>query len=189
TVFLCVVDPGVGTEREAITVFTTNYTFIGPNNGVLFPAIVCDGVRSIVELKIPNNASNTFHGRDVFAPAAAWIVSGKNPQYRDFKGSLEELKFKQAENEGEIIRIDHFGNAITTINRWTPASMFHVQIGKHLYDFHLRKTYELGEEVPFLIVGSSGTLEISMKGRSAAKHLNLRAGQKILISPINRSDS
>ncbi|MFX1535312.1 MAG: S-adenosyl-l-methionine hydroxide adenosyltransferase family protein [Promethearchaeota archaeon] len=187
TIFLCVVDPGVGTKREPINIFTTNYSFVGPNNGLLFPAAVHDGIESVMELEVPNEASNTFHGRDVFAPAAAWIASEKITAFKEFKGILKELKFKQAQNEGEIIRIDHFGNVITTIKEFTPALTFEIQIGSQRYTLHLSKTYEQGGDVPFLIVGSSGTLEISIKGKSAVKYLNLRVGQKITLHPLSDS--
>ncbi|MFX0063750.1 MAG: S-adenosyl-l-methionine hydroxide adenosyltransferase family protein [Candidatus Hermodarchaeota archaeon] len=185
TIFLCVVDPGVGTEREPISIFTTNYSFVGPNNGLLFPAATHDGIKSVIELEVPNKASNTFHGRDVFAPAAALIASEKFIVFKEFKGILKKLKFKQAQNEGEIIRIDHFGNAITTIKEFTPAFAFEIQIGSQRYTLHLSKTYEQGGNVPFLIVGSSGTLEISIKGKSAAQYLNLRVGQKITLYPLS----
>ncbi|MFX1250348.1 MAG: S-adenosyl-l-methionine hydroxide adenosyltransferase family protein [Promethearchaeota archaeon] len=185
TIFLCVVDPGVGTKREPISIFTTNYSFVGPNNGLLFPAASHDRIKTVRELEVPNEASSTFHGRDVFAPAAAWIASEKITAFKEFKGILKELKFQHAQNEGEIIRIDHFGNAITTIKEFTPAFAFEIQIGSQRYTLDLNKTYEQGGDVPFLIVGSSGTLEISIKGKSAAQYLNLRVGQKITLNPLS----
>src|SRR5690606_19760071 len=75
---LAVVDPGVGTERQAVAVRTRRYFFVGPDNGLLWPAIADDGgPLEVVALPIPPGASQTFHGRDLFAPAAARLAGGE----------------------------------------------------------------------------------------------------------------
>ena len=78
SIFLCVVDPGVGTERDALVIKTTNYYFIGPDNGLMYPAAISDGIISISRLQISSSASTTFHGRDVFAKAAGKIVANNS---------------------------------------------------------------------------------------------------------------
>ena len=78
TVFVCVVDPGVGTERKALAIKTKNYFFVGPDNGLMYPSVVEDGLELAVEItnrKYTLERSGTFDGRDVFAPAAAHILS------------------------------------------------------------------------------------------------------------------
>lgn len=121
SVFLVVVDPGVGTEREPVAIETKNYFFVGPNNGVLFPAASSDG---IVEVRsIDNEAffvkpvSRSFHGRDIFAPIAAVLALGVPFETTGELMPLNKLKkVKLIEKchrdyvEASVVYIDHFGN-------------------------------------------------------------------------------
>lgn len=128
TVFLCVVDPGVGTARRGLLVQSGGQIFIGPDNG-LFTFILADGSQAW-ELANPDlmlpNPGTTFHGRDIFAPAAAHAARGVpgsafGPRLTDPQ-RLEKpvLHFEEAgEIRGEVLLADHFGNLLTSLGRWS----------------------------------------------------------------------
>ncbi len=123
TVFLCVVDPGVGSDRTPIACRYDKYFFVGPMNGI-FDMVFEQKPKCIDISNHPfklKSLSNTFHGRDIFAPAAAYLDKIKN---LDVLGALIEYKYnlkiskpihKEEHIEGEILFYDHFGNAITNI--------------------------------------------------------------------------
>ena len=128
TVFLVVIDPGVGTERRALAVRTSNYYFVGPDNGVLYPAITEDGV---VEARVISNeavflkpVSKSFHGRDVFGPAAALLALGVplealGPRIEPEKLVRLELRKRCEEEtvEAMVVYVDHFGNAALGLDK------------------------------------------------------------------------
>ena len=96
TIFLCVVDPGVGGKRKAIAARTKNYLFVGPDNGLLYPSLKKDGLKAVVKLST-KGASQTFHGRDVFAKAAAELEKGVKLERLGSRlpaKKLEKLAFK-----------------------------------------------------------------------------------------------
>lgn len=214
SIFLCVVDPGVGTPRSAIAMRSEKYYFIGPDNGLFTYISENIDIPEIVKLEnkkfqLPHQ-SNTFHGRDIFAPAAAHIASGielyqlgsqiSKIQQIDLPRLVHESKNKIS---GEIVHIDRFGNAITSIGKlnWmqdgrfllTPISRRRTAIA-----FDLTKaTYSLQEDVILkfvntyqdipdntcaILLGSNGFLEIAANNTSAAKLANLRIGDRVFIS-------
>src|SRR5687768_13136661 len=121
TVHVAVVDPGVGTARAALAVESDGRWLVGPDNGVLSPALLVAGARAVT-LPIPSTAAPTFHARDVFAPAAADLALGAG---LDWLGSpaLELVVRRTPEPrrrpngsiEGQVITVDRFGNAITNL--------------------------------------------------------------------------
>ncbi len=127
TIHVVVVDPGVGTKRRAIAIRTRNYIFIGPDNGVLMLAAEDDGIVEVREISnkeyMLGSISTTFHGRDIFAPAAAHLSLGKpfedlGPELKvDDLVKLPIEKPKVVDNVlvGHIVYIDSFGNAMTNI--------------------------------------------------------------------------
>jgi S-adenosylmethionine hydrolase len=127
TVHLIVVDPGVGSARRPIALRTPAGTFVGPDNGVFSYVMACEPVEALVELADPRyrlpQVSHTFHGRDVFAPAAAHLAAGVpiadlGPPVPDpvtFPPPL--LKIGPRSLSGEVLHADHFGNVITSIGR------------------------------------------------------------------------
>ena len=125
TVHLTVVDPGVGTERRAIMVQTKLGYFVGPDNGVLMLAAQSQGIERIHEISNPNlmlpQTSSTFHGRDIFAPAAAHLDCGVKPSEfgEEIKNPVSTLFAAVQQNNGvltgEILHIDSFGNIVTNI--------------------------------------------------------------------------
>ena len=129
TIFLCVVDPGVGSERKGLIIHTRNYVFIGPDNGLMYSAAVDDGIFRIFE--IDNNKakvlakgifhrkykiSKTFHGRDIFGLVAASL---ENKYTLDFMGKITDIDVKldlrPVKDKGIIVDIDNYGNIITNI--------------------------------------------------------------------------
>ncbi|NPA70426.1 MAG: SAM-dependent chlorinase/fluorinase [Crenarchaeota archaeon] len=127
TIHVVVVDPGVGTERKPIIVKSRNYYFIGPDNGVLIPAAEDDGIVKVYEIVVEKVAkrriSKTFHGRDIFAPAAALLASGVDveeigrPLDSYDKSIVIERARKISDNtfEAQVVYIDRFGNVYTSI--------------------------------------------------------------------------
>ena len=121
TVHLVVVDPGVGSPRAALAVASDGRYLVGPDNGVLSPALLAAEARAVA-LRVPAGAAPTFHGRDVFAPAAAALAAGAaldtlgtplaEPVVRR---TAEPRRRSDGAIVGEVITIDRFGNAVTNV--------------------------------------------------------------------------
>ncbi|MCM8797370.1 MAG: SAM-dependent chlorinase/fluorinase [Candidatus Omnitrophica bacterium] len=198
TVFLCVVDPGVGSKREAVILKTKDYFFVAPDNGLL--SLVVDEHSPKEIYTITNRRyfieplSCTFHGRDILAPVAAHIASGV-PLHR-FGKRKEALKkialpkvivdHKKQCLQGQIIDIDRFGNCITNLTEKDLAVIKRkVSLKFKGYTVsRIASSYaEAEEDQPLVIVGSRGYLEISVNNGSAAKKFNLRIGTPIKVLP------
>lgn len=181
-VFCCVVDPGVGTERKALAVQTDKYYFVAPDNGLLWETLKERKVVEIRQIPIPENASRTFHGRDVFAKAAANINKGKFDYLGEEITEIEKLELYHSEGEGLIVRIDRFGNIVTNLPK-QDKDEYYVEINdkkgamRYYPNYHSARDNEL-----FLIAGSCNTLEISLKNASAVEKLPARTGNRIKIS-------
>ena len=185
TIFYAVVDPGVGGSRRCIAVKTTNYYFVGPDNGLLFPAANEDGIEAVVKLPILPAASKTFHGRDVFAPAAAKLEKKaaikQLGKVVDAK-SLQQLKFVAENGNGEIVVVEHYGNIVTNISAAAGKTKYRVEIGSYKNNLNYHETYEGAKHGEFFIItGSRNTLEIAVKNGSAAAVVNAKMGDKIVI--------
>jgi S-adenosyl-L-methionine hydrolase (adenosine-forming) len=164
SVFLVVVDPGVGSARRMLALDDGARVFIAPDNGVLH---FIDGVAHAItneSLFLPHG-STTFHGRDRFAPAAAAVAEGMRLTEL---GPRVDDRVMLDYTPGMIVRIDRFGNCITDVA--PPAAALRVR--EHVIAQHATN-YADAPDGPFLIVGSSGTLEISVKNASAAELLQL----------------
>lgn len=188
TIFFAVVDPGVGGRRRAIAVRTKNYLFVGPDNGLMFPAAAADGgVETAVELPIPHNASKTFHGRDVFAPAAAKLEKGiaikKLGKVVD-KKSLQQLRVISGNGEGEVVVVEHYGNIVTSIPATAAVKNKKLTVKACGYKNNLNyhETYEQAKDGElFVITGSRNTLELSVRNGSAAAVVKAKVGDEIII--------
>lgn len=179
--FCCVVDPGVGTERKALGVKTEGYCFVGPDNGLLWETLREQKIIDIREIAVPEGASRTFHGRDVFANAAANTDLGKFETIGEKTEKIEKLEFYKEGREGIVVRIDRFGNIITNIGR-QDKNKYSVVIDDKEYTLRYHPNYHTAKENElFLIEGSNNTLEISLKNGSANDKLHLRTGKKIKI--------
>lgn len=180
--FCCVVDPGVGTERKAIAVKTIDYYFVAPDNGLLWETLQEQTIIDMRDIPIPRDASSTFHGRDVFAGAAARIDSG-NVEFLSGKiEEIERLEFYLVGRVGMVVRIDRFGNVITNLPGQN-KSVYSVRVQQRDIRMNFRTTYNVAEEDElFLIEGSCNTLEISLRNGNANDRLHLKSGAKIEIS-------
>jgi S-adenosylmethionine hydrolase len=183
TIHLVVVDPGVGSSRDAIAVASAGYHLVGPDNGVLSPALLAASAR-VVSLSVSHGASPTFHGRDVFAPAAAALARGegldaigteaKNPIIRR---TPEPTRRADGAIEGEVIFIDRFGNAVTNL---VGARGGTIEVGTLTID--LRRTYaEVEAGRPLALVGSTGLVEIAVRDGDAARALGLKRGSVVAL--------
>jgi S-adenosylmethionine hydrolase len=181
-IFCCVVDPGVGTERKAIGVKTDKYYFVGPDNGLLWETIAGQRIIDMREIEIGEDASMTFHGRDVFAKAAASIELGGFGTIGEKIEEIEKLELYKNGREGIIVRIDRFGNIVTNLGK-LEKDKYTVAIGGKEYAMKFCANYYAAKEGElFLIEGSNNTLEISLKNGSANEELCVKTGGEIKIS-------
>jgi len=186
TVHLVVVDPGVGSSRAAIAVESDHRLLVGPDNGVLSPALVVPDAR-VVELPEPPGASATFHGLDLFAPVAAALAIGTpieqmgTPFGRAIvRRSPEPQRRTDGALVGEIVTIDRFGNAITNLpGPKGPATL--ECAGRHLAVVRTYADVAPGEATA--LVGSGGSIEIAVRDASAADHLGLSRGLTVVLRP------
>jgi S-adenosylmethionine hydrolase len=183
TVFISVIDPGVGTARDAVVVVTKNYIHIGPDNGLIFPAATDDGIERVYRILIDERMSKTFHGRDIFAKAAAYHEVGTlSVMSTEAKPGLDQaLIFRQDGREGEVVRVDKFGNIITNI---PPAAKkdYKITVRNEVRELPFVGTYEYGPETGiFLVTSSYDTLEIAARNRPATDILAIEVGERITI--------
>ncbi|HUT29955.1 MAG TPA: SAM-dependent chlorinase/fluorinase [Sedimentisphaerales bacterium] len=182
SIFCCVVDPGVGADRKAIAAKAGPYYFVGPDNGLLWETVRAEPITEIREIPIPQEASRTFHGRDVFAKAAANIELGGFDNLGTRIDRIAEMELYRQGREGIVVRIDGFANVVTNIDK-LPKAQYSVNIGGKKIPMRFCPSYSSAQaDELFLIEGSSNTLEISIKDGRANDVLHLVAGAKIEIS-------
>ncbi len=197
SVHVVVVDPGVGSERRPIIVETDNYIFVAPDNGVLSLVESHEEkflVRHVTaERYFLQPVSQTFHGRDVFAPVAGWLSKGVvpaefGPEISDYVRLPLRKVERVGENNlrGEVMKIDKFGNLITNIGELDAPALFGQQAGKVSVLVagetiaRICKSYaEGGDDELFAIIGSSGYLEIAARQASAAEKLGAVVGTPV----------
>ena len=185
TIHIAVVDPGVGTARRSLVVESGGQIFTGPDNGLLLPAARSLGRPTAYEITPPHGASSTFHGRDVFAPAAALIASGQPPASLGPRVRPKDLDFGEAKKtasglEATIIYVDRFGNLILNLQRLPPQDMM-------LKGIRLKRvrTYAEGRRIePLITLGSHGFAEIAINRGNAAEAFCLKAGDRIELEEI-----
>jgi S-adenosyl-L-methionine hydrolase (adenosine-forming) len=185
TVHVVVIDPGVGGERAALAVESEGRFLVGPDNGVLSPALLHSGARCVA-LPVPPTASPTFHGRDVFAPAAAELAQGiaLDALGTPFGGPIirrtpEAIRREDGAIAGVVITVDRFGNAVTNLMARRGGS---IVVGRERLP--LSRTYvEVEQGALVALVGSSGLVEIACRNGSAATKLGLERGSPVLLQP------
>jgi len=195
TIHLAVVDPGVGSSRRGIILRTDRYDFVGPDNG-LFSLVTPESVEAF-EIQpsayLPAMVSNTFHGRDIFAPVAAALATGIKPEelgspIGDPKRFPPLAQVTGSKVKSQIIHIDRFGNGVTGIERHHLSSellpsSFELRVGDAV--IHVQKRFYAEAPVisgePFVIWGSLNFLEISVTNGSAAALLKLTCGQEVTL--------
>jgi S-adenosylmethionine hydrolase len=195
TVHLSVVDPGVGTERRAILVQTKLGFFVGPDNGVLILATQNQDIEHIYQLTNPKfmlpKVSCTFHGRDIFAPASAYLDKGVAPQ--EFGKEITDpvmpqfasTKRKNGSIIGEVLHTDDFGNVITNINRaqLPQAKTFKIKLPTLLLELALSTTYARAKtKKAIALIGSHGFLEIALNQANAAEKFNIKVEDEVEVS-------
>jgi S-adenosyl-L-methionine hydrolase (adenosine-forming) len=202
TIHVAVVDPGVGTARRGLAVAAGGRTFVGPDNGLFTPFIEAGGWQAF-ELTAEEfrgaHVSRTFHGRDVFAPAAAHLARGL-PPHRLGPSVTDPVRLtwpgaRIAEGKigGAVLHIDRFGNLVTSIPGEALTSLGPEVIvrvaGRTL---PLVRTYgELKRGNPGALVGSGNRLEIAVNAGSAAKALGAGRGTPVVVSrtsPVGRRE-
>jgi hypothetical protein len=196
TVHLAVVDPEVGTKRRAILIRTKKSFFVGPDNGILILAAQIQGIEHVYQLTNPKfmmpQISCTFHGRDVFAPAAAYLDKGVQPS--EFGTEIKEpvnpeftkVKHANASLMGEVMYIDGFGNIITNISETEIVQNNVDKVNVDLLDVSMEltfaKTYaEANLKGPTALIGSHGFLEMALNQGNAAEKFHVKAGDKIVV--------
>lgn len=187
TIFLVVVDPGVGSERKAIAVHSGDYYFVGPDNGIL--GFLRDF--RAVQLEIPPYSSNTFHGRDVFAPAAAKLDMGV-PLWRLGRGVSEILRYDFRDLSfpedgricGRVIYVDDFGNVISSIDGGFYMGGAVEGENGTVIDTLVRTFSDVERGQPLLYVDSFGFLEIAVREGNASRILGLDRGMEVCIRPV-----
>jgi hypothetical protein len=190
TIFVVVVDPGVGSQRKIICIKTKRYLFLAPDNGIL-SFISDEAIKEIHEVSnkryFMRSISNTFHGRDIFAPVAAYLSKGLKPSMLGRRlDSFKKIRIPSPKIEGKtitgsVILIDKFGNLITNVNKKLLKGTKVIQI-KNRKIKKISNTYAQSEPGSLIaLIGSSGTLEISMVNSNAAKALGVSTGDHIFV--------
>lgn len=198
TVHVAVVDPGVGTQRRPVIVETKEGFFIGPDNGLLVLAAEAQGIEHIFEitsrrLTLPH-VSATFHGRDIFAPAAAHLCNGVPlEEFGPEVSALEKPAFVKVSREqeavvGEVLHVDGFGNVITNFRardvEHLRGSMVQAELPKAKIELKFAKTYaDARQQEPLALIGSHDYLEIALNQGSAAEVFRAKPGDKVKLSP------
>lgn len=206
TIHISVVDPGVGSTRRAILLETGDYFFLAPDNGLLSfvfsevesgkdaPAAQRLSPRGFRVYELTNEryfaaeVSRTFHGRDVFAPVAAHLSNGIEPE--SFGNEIGDFvrfenpqprKISESETEAEIIHIDRFGNLVTNLRAEDLPAKFVLEVNETRIEKHQKFYAEAGKGEIFSIAGSAGFLEIVAFRDSAERLLEAGVQQKILL--------
>lgn len=200
SVHLVVVDPGVGSARRPIVARTAQHTFVAPDNGVL--SIVYEREESVEVRHVTADhyflkpVSNTFHGRDVFAPIAAWLSRGIETSklgetITDYVRFVppKPRRLEDGDVRGAVIKVDKFGNLITNIGAAdvpelfapTPPA-FEMSVNQHKVT-QMYPSYSMGRTGEFFaIAGSSGLIEICQNRASAAKSMGATRGTELKVS-------
>ena len=174
---IAVVDPGVGTARDAVAVEADARWFVGPDNGLMSVVMARARASRCYSLHaLPEPQSASFHGRDVFAPAAAAIARAPGPSFLTAKGKLDVQL--PAEDLAQIIYIDHYGNTMTGVRAGSVMRTMHVRIGTQLVGY-ARVFAEVPPSQCFWYENSIGLLEIAANTASAATMLDLKVGQYV----------
>ena len=198
TIHVVVVDPGVGTDRRPLLVSGETQYFVAPDNGVL--SLVYEREQTIlvrhanVEHYYLQPVSNTFHGRDVFAPIAAWLSKGSQAsamgeEIADYKKfSMPRPKSADGMAKGVVLRTDSFGNIVTNFRAEDlPAAAVesgavNITLGAHSIN-KLVDTFAKGNPgEPFAYIGSNGFLEIGVNRGNAAKSLGIGRGTQVTLA-------
>jgi len=188
SIHVAVVDPGVGTERDAVIVECDEHSFIAPDNGVIYPACEEAGIRTVWRIReeaiteYSSAISKTFHGRDVFAPAIACYIHGNVDKIAERMKKLQKIdifdySISDQEAKCRVLYIDRFGNAVTNLKKEVVEDInpkaFYVSGQK----FPLVNNYsDVGKGEKLSIIGSFDTLELSLREGDLSKSTKISSG-------------
>lgn len=198
TVHVAIVDPGVGSRRRILAIKADEHIFVGPDNGIFTPLLVNHNSLEIYSVEnkrlFRESVSNTFHGRDIMAPVAAWLASGlaitqvgeRLPLNSCVTIGLKEPVLQSNGISGEVLSIDSFGNIRTNITK-----LYLDELSFTEQPFLVTKSYALtisdgsysdvDDHLPAAIINSSGELEICIKDGNAARMLKIDKGERVFV--------
>jgi S-adenosylmethionine hydrolase len=185
TVHVLVVDPGVGSARRPIAAASHEQVFVAPDNGVLSTVLTNEVYHITNHSLFLNSVSQTFHGRDIFAPVAAHLAQGMpiqsvGPRIRDFiKKSLPQPRPQGDKLVGSVLRIDKFGNIITNLRRTHLQHDFTIRVAALPITRFCANFSEAEPGEFFAFEGSTGYIEIALNQGSAADRLKVQRGAEI----------
>jgi S-adenosylmethionine hydrolase len=196
TIFLVVVDPGVGSTRRGIAAEAGDYRFVAPDNGLLTAVLDEHPPKRVVELTERKYArptvSRTFEGRDRFAPAAAWLAKGIDlAALGRSAGAIQRLDIPHPlvgadRIDGQVLRVDRFGNLITNIDRKTfeklAGGLLDIRIGSHPVSRVVSTYADASPGEVCALFGSTDHLEVAANGANAAAALDLRRGASVHVA-------
>ena len=192
TIHLAIVDPGVGTARRALAVQTKQAFFVGPDNGILMLAAQAQGIQHIYVLTNPKymlpKVSSTFHGRDIFAPAAAHLDKGV--KLKEFGAEIADpiipkyaiVEHKNGSLFGVVLHVDGFGNIITNISEGEISQTNAVKVKLHHFSLQLviAKTYsEAKSQEPLALIGSHGFFELALNQGNFSERYRVNPGDRL----------
>lgn len=199
TIFLAVVDPGVGSARRGMAAEAGGYRFVAPDNGVLTLALKEVPPKKVVELTERKYArptvSRTFEGRDRFAPAAAWLAKGielgalGRPLPSWLQLDVPQPVAEDRRLAGEVLRVDRFGNLVTNIDRmlferFAAGGAIDITVNRHPIERLVATYAEVAPGAVCALFGSSGHLEVAANGGSAAERLGVGRGARVTIARL-----
>jgi S-adenosyl-L-methionine hydrolase (adenosine-forming) len=197
TIHIAIVDPGVGSSRRPILVMTDRYNFIGPDNGVFSYIYQTENINRVIHLSATHYyrqpVSQTFHGRDIFGPCAAWLAKGIEPAkmgdpITDYtKFTLPQPRVDGRQIQGHVVHVDRFGNCVTnltqkeapleSLSRGLKMTVNNRPVAKFASNYAAAAPNEL-----FAYFGSVGFLEIGVLKGSAQRLLEAQRGTEVVLS-------
>jgi len=195
TVHLAVVDPGVGSSRRILAVRTPAALFVAPDNGLLTPVLEAAIAIHSVERDdlFFSGPGQTFHGRDRFAPVAAWLLNGRSeaelgPGIRDPRRlPAPPPRLEPGRISGRVVHVDRYGNLVTDIPaNWLPAGPCRAEVGEgepgeQIASLRVSHYAEIPAGEAALLTGSLGTVEMSLNGDDLARHWGVGRGAAVRV--------
>lgn len=200
TIHVAVVDPGVGTRRRPLIIETKKNLFVGPDNGLLLLAARKEDILKIYSIEDPkyilSNISKTFHGRDIFASAAAYLSTGISPslfgkEIHDYQiPKFSKRNIRKGKIIGEILHVDDFGNIISNISSedlrqagLLDNNSLKVNVGNNTFNLEFSSTYgNVPIGIPLALIGSSDFLECSVNRGNFSKLFDVKIGEFFSVS-------
>ncbi len=205
TIHVAVVDPGVGTKRRPIIAETNHSLYVGPDNGLLMLAAHNEKIINVYQIDNPkymlSKVSKTFHGRDIFAPAAAHLSIGIKPS--DFGSTIQDYVFpefakphlERGELVSEVLHIDDFGNIISNISAEAlelygvhEGDSLLVTLGNKKLNMPFCSAYgKVPVSTILALIGSSNFLEVAVNQGSASRNFKAKVGDAFCVSVLDSS--